>query len=126
MLNIILCGTGILLGLLDHCLIVSADMPVSGQVLTLLVLQLGVGVMALLLVNGFFPTLAEMAFEFREFRLNMFVFGVPVLFFLWSPYLLSNLMYTARYGYFDQILVDAHVFHDLRCCLNPFTRPRRP
>jgi hypothetical protein len=110
---------GAWLVLLDRCLIVSSGMPVSGKILTLLALQLLIGVAAALMANGAFPAIGEAIRGNGSARWNVIVFVVPALLFLASPLLVSESMYGARYGYEDRILVNSHVGHDLRCCWNP-------
>ena len=105
--------------LLDHCLIVASEMPMSREIAVLLVLQAGIGAFLWLLANGAFPTIV--ATDRRRFRLNLFVFGIPLVLFLLSPVMVSETMNQARYGY-DKFVVGAHVGQDLTCCLNPFAR----
>ena len=105
------------LALLDHCLIVASEMPISGPAVVLLLLQAGMGSFALLLINGAIPAMAT---NRRSGRINLIVFGVPLIFFLISPAMISDAMYRARYGSIDKFVVHAHVGHDLGCCWNPF------
>lgn len=121
-MNTLLCLIGVWFALLDRCVIVSAEMPVSYGIAVLLLLQASTGVLLLLLINGAFPVAAEMATDWRNFRLNLVVFGIPLIIFVVSPAMISDSMYEARYG-IDKFVVQAHVVHDLRCCLNPFAHP---
>lgn len=107
--------------LLDHCLIKSSGMPVSRETLILLALQLIVGTLALLLINGAFPAAAEALGDMENSRLNLIIFGVPIFFFLVSPALLSESMYEARYGVVYRISAESPAGHALSCCLNPFS-----
>ena len=120
LLNSILCLVGAWFALLDHCLIVASDMPMSRDIVLLLVLQAGIGAFLGLLANGSFPGIAAMV-DGRRHRLNLFVFGIPLIVFLLSPVMISETMNQARYGY-DKFVVSAHVGQDLTCCLNPLAR----
>lgn len=111
--------------LVDRCLITSSGIPVSGEILTLLLLQVGVAALALLLVSGAFPTVSEALGDMRKFRLNLIIFGVPIFFFLASPALLSESMYEAHNGVVYRISADSPVGHALSCCWNPFYRAHR-
>jgi hypothetical protein len=105
--------------LLDRCLIVASGMPVSGKILTLLALQLLIGVAAALMANSAFPAIREAIRGSGSARWNVIVFVVPALLFLASPLLVSESIYGALYGYEDRMLVNSHVGHDLGCCWNP-------
>lgn len=107
------------LALLDHCLIVSAEMPISGEIIFLLLFQASIFAFVMLLVNGAFPTVLAMATNGWSFRTKFFVFALPIIFFLISPAMISDSMYRARYGNINKFVVHAHVGHDLACCLNP-------
>jgi hypothetical protein len=112
------------LALLDRCLIAAANMPVSGEIVSLFVLQAGIFGFVMLLVNGVFPILVEMATSTGSARLKFIVFGIPLLLFVISPVMIADTMYRARYGDSDKFVVHAHVGHDLACCLNPLFAPR--
>ena len=99
-------------------------MPISREIVELLILQASIGAFLWLFANGAFPTMAEMATDARNARLNLIVFGIPVMLFLASPLMISETMYQTRYGYVDKFVVNAHVARDLKCCLNPFARVR--
>jgi hypothetical protein len=118
--NALLSVVAVWLVLLDHCLIAGADMPVSGEIIALLVLQGGMVALVLLAANGVFPTLMEMATSSTSVRMKLFVFGLPLILFLISPVMISDSMHRARYGSIDKFVVHAHVWHDLACCFNPF------
>ena len=119
LLNIILSLVGAWFALLDHCLIVASEMPISREIVELLILQASIGAFLWLFANGAFPTMAEMATDARNARLNLIVFGIPLILFLGSPVMISETLYEARYGYINKFVVNAHVGHDLTCCLNP-------
>jgi hypothetical protein len=51
--------------------------------------------------------------------MKIFVFGIPFIFFLTSPAIISDAMYRERYGNINKFVVHAHVAHDLKCCANP-------
>lgn len=102
--------------LLDRCLVVTADAPVSGEVLTLVFLQGSIVLYALLLLNGAFPTLAAMARDGTSTRTKLLVFGLPLILFLISPVMISDSIYRVRYGNMNKFLVRAQVGHDMSCC----------
>lgn len=108
------------LALLDHCLIVAAEMPISGGIVFLLLFQASIFAFVMLLVNGAFPTVLTMATNGWSFRMKFFVFALPLIFFLISPMMISDSMHRAHYGNINKFVVHAHVWHDLACCLNPF------
>ena len=120
LVNTFLCLFGVWFALLDHCLIASSGVPVSGTIVVLLVLQLMIGAWVALLVNGVFPTATEALSDTGNFRLKLIVFGVPILFFLASPALLSESMYEARDRVVYRISADSPPGHALSCCWNPF------
>ncbi len=105
--------------LLDHCLIVATEMPISGEIVFLLLFQASVFAFVMLLVNGAFPTVVAMAINGWSFRIKFFVFALPLILFLISPAMISDSMYRARYGNMDKFVVHAHLGQDLACCLNP-------
>jgi hypothetical protein len=107
--------------LLDHCLIVVAGMPVSGEIAVLLVLQAGIFAVVMLLANGALSAMAGIATNGSSIRMKLLVFGLPLILFLISPAMISDSMYRARYGNINKFVVHAHVWHDLACCLNPFS-----
>ena len=63
------------LALLDHCLIASAGMPVTGGIVVLLLFQAGMIAVAMLLVNGVLPLVVEMATYGSRGRMKLIVFG---------------------------------------------------
>jgi len=105
--------------LLDHCLIVAAEMPISGEIVVLLLFQVIMFAFIMLLVNGAFPALVAVVTNGSSMRMKLIVFGLPLIFFLISPAMISDSMYRARYGNINKFVVHAHVGHDLTCCLNP-------
>jgi len=107
------------LALLDHCLIAVAEMPISGEIVVLLILQASIVALAMLLVNGALPAVAAMAGNGLSVRMKLFVFGLPLILLLISPAMISDSMYRARYGSINKFVVHAHVGHDLTCCFNP-------
>ena len=105
--------------LLDRCLIAAAKMPISGEIVVLLLLQAIIFAFVVLLANGAFPVGLAAASSSAGARVKIFAFGVPLILFIVSPALISDSMYRARYGNVDKLNVHAHVGHDLACCLNP-------
>ena len=110
------------LALLDRCVITASEMPISREIMLLLLLQASIGAFALLFVNGAFPAVAAMATEGRSTRFKLIVFAIPLIFFVSSPAMISDALYRARYGNTNKFVVHAHVGHELKCCLNPFVR----
>ena len=105
--------------LLDRCLIASANMPISGEIVVLIVLQASIIAFATLLANGALPTVREMATGDASARMKLIATAPPIIFLLFSPFMISDSIYRARYGSSDRITVQAYVVHDLACCLNP-------
>ncbi len=106
--------------LLDHCVIARSEMPISGGIVVLLLLQASIGAFVWRLVNVAFPAVSGRAADGRSTRTNLFVWGIPLILFLSAPAMISDALYRARYGNLDKFVVHAHVGHDLKCCLNPF------
>ena len=125
LVNALLCLFAGWLALLDHCLIAAAQMPISGEIVALLLIQTCVVVLAMLLANGAVPTLAAMAADAPSFRLKFFVFGLPLILMFISPAMISDSMYRARYGNLDKFVVHEHIWRDLTCCFNPFSAKAR-
>jgi hypothetical protein len=119
LVNTILSLFAIWFALLDRCLIAAANMPISGEIVVLLILQASIFAFVILLVNGVFPTVVEMASSGSSARLKFIVFAVPLILFVISPVMIADSMYRARYGNINKFVVHAHVGHDLACCLNP-------
>ena len=117
--NIALVLIGSWFALLDRCVIVSAAMAISPSMVFLPLLQAGIGLCVFLAANGAFPVATEGAGDWRAFRRNAVVFGIPLILFVLSPALISEPTYGERYGYSDKFLINASVAHDLRCCWNP-------
>lgn len=107
------------LALLDHCLIVTAKSAIVGEIVVVLVLQASIIAFGILLVNGAFPIIREMATDKGSARLKIIAAAVPAIFLVFSPLMISDSIYRARYGSIDRLVVHAHVGHDLTCCLNP-------
>ena len=120
-INILLIAVAIWFALLDRCLIQVSGMHVSSAILTLVGLQLMIGILMWMAVNGRLPAVAEVLKDSQNFRMKFVVFGVPVIFLLTSPALLSESLYTVRYGSTDRFLLNSHVVHDLSCCWNVFS-----
>jgi hypothetical protein len=118
--NIFLGLIGGWLALLDRCVITASEMPMSHDIIVLLLLQASIGMFVLLFVNGVFPVVAAMATEGRSTRMKLIVFAIPLILFVSSPAIISDALYRARYGNINKFVVHAHVGHDLKCCLNPF------
>jgi hypothetical protein len=118
MLLILLTGW---LALIDHCLIAVADMPVTTEIVLLLVVQGSVVAIVILLANGALASVVEAVSSSLNFRMQFFVIGVPLILFFISPFLISDSMYRARFGNADKFVVHAHAWHDLACCVNPFS-----
>jgi hypothetical protein len=110
------------LALLDHCLIETARMPISGEIALLLLVQASTIGSVALLANGAFPLVAAMATNGSRVRVQLFAFGLPLILFVISPVMISDSLYRARYGNLNRSVVRAHVWHDYECCLNPFNR----
>ena len=122
LVNAFLCILGVWFAFMDHCLIVSSGIPVSGRILVLLALQAIIGAWVVLVVNGAFPAATEALRDTAHFRFKLIVFGVPVLFLLASPTLLSESAYEARDSVVYRISADSPAGHALSCCWNPFFR----
>jgi hypothetical protein len=119
--NVVLSAFAGWFALLDRCLIAASDMPISGQIVTLLVLQAVIFALVMAVVNGAFPEVVEAGRSGASARLKLIVFVVPLILFIASPVMISDSLYEARYGSLDRLNVHAHVGHDLACCLNPFS-----
>jgi hypothetical protein len=117
--NTILSLFAVWFALLDRCLIAAANMPISGEIVFLLVLQAGIFGFVVLLANGIFQTMVAMASSGASARVKFIVFAIPLILFMISPVMIADSMYRARYGNIDKFVVHAHVGHDLACCLNP-------
>jgi hypothetical protein len=114
---IVLCLVVVWYALLDRCLIVTSGMPLSPKIGLLLVLQVCAGAFLLTL---FVSRRASAAIQFRDrrSRMNLLLFGVPSMFFLFSPAIISEVLNREHYG-INKFVVHAHVARDLRCCVNP-------
>jgi hypothetical protein len=113
------------LALLDHCLVAVAEMPISGEIVVLLLLQASIVALVMLLANGALSTVAAMATNGPSARMKFFVFGLPLILVLISPAMISDSIYRARYGNINKFVVHAHVGHDLACCFNPFSAKQK-
>jgi hypothetical protein len=120
LLNTFLVFSVVWFALLDRCLIVTAAMPITGEIVVLLLVQAtGFGFL-ILVANGALPEIVEIATHVRSTRIRIFVFVVPLILLLISPAMISDSMYRVRYGNINKFVVHAHVGHDLACCWNPF------
>jgi hypothetical protein len=109
------------LALVDHCLITVADMPVTGEIVVLLLLQASIVAIVMLLANGALPSVVEMASGGLSFRMKFFVLGLPLILLFISPFMISDSMYRAQSGSTNKFVVHARAWHDLACCSNPFS-----
>jgi hypothetical protein len=113
------------LALLDYCLISTAKSALVGQIIVILVLQASIIAFATLLANGALPTVREMATGDASARVKLIATAPPIIFLLFSPFMISDSIYRARYGSSDRITVQGYVVHDLACCLNPLQMVRQ-
>ncbi|WP_207215875.1 hypothetical protein [Pseudolysobacter antarcticus] len=113
--------------LLDHCLIVATEMPLSNEVAILMLIRASMIAFVALLVNGALPLAAEMLSDDPKNRMEFIALAIPSILFLISPIMISDSLYRARYGNLNKSVVQAHVWKDFGvCCLNPFSRPVSP
>ena len=118
-MNVLLSAFAGWFALLDRCLIAAANMPISGEIVVLLILQAIIFALVMAVVNGAFPAVVAAGSGGANARLKLIVFAVPLILFIISPAMISDSLYRARYGNIDKLNVHAHVGHDLACCLNP-------
>jgi hypothetical protein len=110
--------------LLDRCLILTSGMPLSREISLLLILQVCAGAFLLSLLFGNSLTSTAKQVGDRSLRMNFVVFGLPAIFFLISPAIISEVLNREHYG-INKFVVHAHVAQDLRCCVNPLSHGRR-
>jgi hypothetical protein len=114
-----LAAGAIYLGLLDHCLIVSSGVSLDSPATTVLAIQAGFLIVVAMMVNGALPAFTGLL-EDLSGRNKLFLVGIPLVFFLASPHLLSQSLYGARFGPLDA-RNHPFIWRDLSiCCVNPF------
>lgn len=119
LVNSSLCLSSVWLALLDHCLIGAAQMPISSEIIVLLVLQASAITAIAFMANGALPMVTGLITSDLSVRLKFFVLGLPLILLVISPVMISDSMYRARYGGINKFVVHAHVWNDLSCCGNP-------
>ena len=127
LVNTLLSLFALWLVLLDHCLIVAAQMPLSNEIIILMLIQASMIAFVTLLANGAFPLATEVLSEGPKTRAEFLSLAIPSMLFFISPLLISDSLYRAHYGNLNKSVVSAHVWNDLGvCCFNPFSRTKNP
>lgn len=122
--NLLLACLSIWLALFDHCLISLAEVSVNSEIAFVIVGQVGMVATVLLLLNGHAPTVLEMARSGASVRMKLVAFGLPLIVFFLSPFMLSDAVNRPRYGDQGKSVMNAHTWHDLTCCLLPWSPPK--